>query len=429
MDPDLAVVVAIRCTFWTLSTISILFKASSWLRAPKNPSSAFTRLEVRYFVCWYAMQIQLMLFSPCLLTRFLEGGITHEDIAQLRIVLNIISAIFSLFLGNALNRFGPVSCILTSTVASAISTVLRAIGGWHCFLYGQIAVALASPLLRVGFDSWYHREVSEIHDCPQSSEIFNENFHFLHVLIAIVVDPVSDALEARLGTRPVFLISAVLALLAVVPMLLLLPSGRDRDPADPRLNYMIVLKAVAGGADRSLKFVVIADMCYSVIPFIFTTNITSYFIEVPKLPNGVLLGAHSLAILVGAQIATLVGDRIPVVPRLVGGFGMATATAALMSIKFENKLVLHLLLESAGCWEGVITGTLLELRRRSYPAEIRGHIFGMIRLSTSVIASVALYVTKAIDKSRQLESCAVVLAMALAGAIGLYLTEMEKRIE
>jgi hypothetical protein len=413
------VVSFIQATFWTLAAISLTVKFVLWLRVPSNPSPSFSAFQFRYFFCWYAISIQLMLFSPFLMALFADGGMSDSDVAQLRIAFNVGSAVVSLFMGSALQRFGHLPIIVLATLGSAAASALRAMGGWTPFFIAQLFVAIASPLMKIGFDDWYHGAVSLIEDCPQSSEIFTENLNCLQVIILIIVDPVSDALAHRLGLVPLFVISATWAVCAAVPIAICLRDSRGRGGAPSQGNYAAVFQAVFHSPDPALKWLICADIFYGTIQFLFNSSITRYFREIEGIPNGILMGSYSLAVLIGAQIASAIGTRVPVLPRMIGSLAMAAITAWLMAVTFENKKLLYALLGSAGCWEGFITGAILTLKLKAYPSEIRGHLFGVIRVMTALLTSIMLHWTRNAHGNIQLLVVAGVLTVTLLCAFAM----------
>jgi hypothetical protein len=199
----------------------------------------------------------------------------------------------------------------------------------------------------------------------------------------------------------------------------ILPVFRSQAPPVKKatnVSYYTVVKTLTTSRDLKLICILLIDLCYAGMPYIFTAGITSFF-HGDKLPNGVLLGSFTLWNLMGAQLANyLKGVGQPIVVTIFC-FTLYAVDNVFMAAFFERKMILYALLGAAGCCDGGLSGFVLAFRQH-YPQDIRGHLLGLMRLLTSVVSSIVIHLTAKSHKSAQLQCCAAVLAIcAVLGAL------------
>ena len=91
--------------FLALAFFDITIKFAKWIKIKNNSSKSFLNLQMKYFISNFAIQIPLIIQSPFVYRRYVDDNLSDVNIAHIKIVYNISSAIFSIFIGNILCRF------------------------------------------------------------------------------------------------------------------------------------------------------------------------------------------------------------------------------------------------------------------------------------------------------------------------------------
>jgi Na+/melibiose symporter-like transporter len=246
----------------------------------------------------------------------------------------------------------------------------------------------------------------------------------LTLIISIICNPISDRLERVLGSKTLFMIGSVWCALAVLVIWSVFRSQAAPAKKTESVGYGTVLATLTASRDRKLICILLIDLCYAGMPFMFNASITSFF-HGQGLPNGVLLGSITLWNLIGAQLTNyLKGTRSPIVIATFC-FAVYAVNDVLMAACFERKMLLYAMLGGAGCCDGCLSGLVLAFRQH-YPRDIRGHLLGLMRLLTSVLSSVAIHITAKKDKSTQLLSCAAVLAVCAVLSTFVWIIDRRK---
>lgn len=386
--------------FWVLATFAIALKFIKWFRIPGNHSREFASLQRRYFVGFYSFQMAFMFSGPFVYARHIDGGMTDVDVANLKIIFNVTSAVIAILAGPILKVLGHQSVIMMSAISGVVCAACRLGSTLLRFQIAMCFMAFVVPMSGVAFEDWLLQELRKVKDCPNANFIFAENNALLSLTFAIFMSPVSDTVNKYFGSRGVFIVAIVLLLLSLILIALFFRASAEMSP-NRSAGFTQLFQAVSRSHDPRFRSLIALDALHGMNEFLLYPALTSFFKSVKDLPPARLMGSMKIAVLLGTQIVNMADVGRWVGVSLLFYFCMAAGNSLLMNHTFDNKLGLYGLVGVAGLCDGGTMSLLLGLRKAVYPDDIRGHVLGMCKLMTSLGSSLMLHCTKRFDLSAQ----------------------------
>lgn len=414
-------------TFYVIAFLDIVIKFFKWIKIKNNSSKAFLRLQIKYFISNFAIQIPLIIQSPFIYRRYVDDGLSDMNIAKVKIVYNVSAAVFSIFIGKILSYFNHRKIISVSTIFSLVASILRGIGTQRNFIIASILVGFASSNIRVSFDDWLISEESKITDCPNSHFIFTENMSLLNIVVSVIFLSISDQLQRRSSTETVFYFTAFLQFIGSILVYFTLTEDNQKktesindnsnDATDQKSSFKEAFKSVLNSNDKKLIPMIFLDQLYGVLLSLFWPSVPSYFPD-KTVPMAKIIGMGQLSILLGTMLISIVCKYVNssiILPIL---FFLSASCDISMSVIFDDKFWLYWMIFLLCICDGGNSSILLGLKMSILPGNIRGHILGINKLCQSVYSSLLIAYSETFPKYQQpLFSAGVLFGCSLLSAL------------
>lgn len=403
----------VNATFWIVAICALIIKLGKWIKISTVSSQDFMKLQIKYFIVFFANQIPIMFTGPFVYQRYVDDGLNLSQIAQIKIVFNLSAAFLSFLAGPVLHAIGHRMVIITSMVCSFICCFLRYYGGVVNFYIGVILLGFSSPMNGVAFSDWFLLEESSIKDCEGSHFIFTENNAVIQLVLSIILTPIADLTHTKFGSEGIFFIAGIMFAIAVIPAAIILkaPSKKKEDKKD-NVGYAQAIASIKESKDSRLKPFLIVDCAYSLIPFIFSPNIVSFF-KGCDIPNASLSGSIVLAILIGAQFLGWFDSVYHTSYIITLYFFFDFVLMILMVTQYDYKLLLYFYVFAFSFCDGGLQSLMLSYKKELYPAQYRGHIMGMVKVFSSILSSIILSIVKKVSYTYQFVLDAIVFAISI----------------
>ena len=381
--------------FYVLATVAVLMRLGTWLLVPSQNVKAFQILQIRYFIAWHSTLFFNQLSGPFVSKRHNECGLSQEQQVSLQVLFHWGCAVVSFFSGTVLQKLGHRNMILLCALLIASSHLCRASDSTALMNVATLFRGISVALNRVAFDDWFLHEASQIKGCPNKQLVFAENNAFVSLVLSVIGAPIGDYVCEEFGTRGVFIVAFIGCSVAVILSFIVVKvSGVPESKNSSQSMFSALnLKTIGAPVIVFMLLEALHGVCISVCDPCFS----NYFAGVDGLPVAKLASSITVASLLGVQISNLLNlGRWAEASTVTYLLGMA-ASLATMFFVFDNKVVLFFFVCLMGICGTSANTMISHMRLDVYPATIRGHLLGIMRLLTSCCLMIFLSLTKSAD--------------------------------
>jgi MFS family permease len=394
--------------FMLSSIVAVSGKLISWFRREQTKSAWLTQLQIRYFVSYYAFMSGLTFQGPYVYQRYLDSGLNSAQIGTIMSTFNIVSSLWGLFIGYAIDLLGHKRLIILSAMFLSIHASLRYAGGFWSFVVGAAVMGLSTASNKVVFEDWLMNELQApgAPDQKLSQAIVQENSALIRLISTLVMTPISAKVTHLFGSSAAFCISSLMVFTSIGIIQLCMQDWKPIDSAKPRQGYFQSIKAivVAIRGSKELLLLLLVDFCYNIFFLIYSPRWLSIhqIDKKEKLPLSQIGNTNTIVLMSGAQIFSAVLAAFAAKTSVLIGFVVYLISVVGIYVFFPNKNCVYFFFVCSGIADGVIGTAMRVARGLIYPREIRGYILGLLRVPSSLCVSAVIFMLKGYDDVRYL---------------------------
>jgi MFS family permease len=400
--------------FMLLSVAAVTGKLVSWFRMEKAKSSWLTSLQFRYFLCHYAFMSGLTFQGPYVYQRYLDSGLESPQISMVMSTFNIVSSLWGLVVGYAIQYLGHKRLIIVSAMMLSAHASLRYLGGFWSFLMSAAVMGISTASNKVVFEDWLMAQL-QAPDVPEGLDLklaqatIQENSALIRLIITLVMTPISATVTKTFGSSSAFCISSLMFLSSTVIIQLFMKEWRPMEPGRPRLGYWASIRSIIEHikSSRELLWLLAVDYSYNVFFLIYSPRWLSIhqLDKKEKLPLSQIGSTSTVALMNGAQLFSAALSFLAAKTSVFIGFLGYLISVVSIYMFFPNKNFVYFFFVCSGISDGVIGTALRVARSMIYPREVRGYILGLLRVPTSLCVSAVVFLLKAYDVSYLVLAC------------------------
>ncbi|OHS95093.1 major facilitator superfamily transporter [Tritrichomonas foetus] len=467
--------IALSTTFVTvlfiiLSGFCVFLKVKKWMKVEKVSSSWLNSFQFRYFLCYYTFMAGLNFQGPYVYKRYLDTGISQDEISVIMSTFNIVSSFWGLVIGYVQEMFGHKRLIILSAMLLSAHATFRFLGGFRNFVISSVLMGVSTASNRVVFEDWLMIMLQNPEAPKLAQATVQENSALIRLFSTLIMTPLSAKLTHHFGSASAFATSSVMFFASAAIMSVYLDdpksstesskstnanssSSNDNKKAEKvekiasdknenknenktdikkrqKMGYANALKSIYHSVRSSpeLSILLLCDFAYNVFTLLYGPRWLAIHQITKKdtLPLSQMSSTNSVALMNGAQILGAVLQLFSTRLSLFYGFFMYVVCISAILIFFSNKnLVYTFYILSAMCDGGL--GTIFRMLRSSiYPRDTRGYILGFLRVPTSLTVSLILMLFKGKDVRYFMFLCVVFLSLSTVLSFILYQKEKKE---
>ena len=140
--------------FLLTTAIGLAGKFYKWCKRDTVSDKLLTKLQIRYFICYFSFMSGFIFQGPYVHQRYHETGMTPDQINNIMSFFNIVSAFWGFFVGAFCELLGHKMLIILSAIMLGSHAVCRVIGGYKLFCLASILLGLSTASNRVVFEDF-----------------------------------------------------------------------------------------------------------------------------------------------------------------------------------------------------------------------------------------------------------------------------------
>ena len=415
LDHNLVLVI-----FLVTTTVGMVGKFYKWCKRDTVSDKLLTKLQIRYFVCYFSFMSGFIFQGPYVHQRYHETGMTPDQINNIMSCFNIVSAFWGFFVGSFCELLGHKRLIILSAIILGSHAVCRAIGGYKLFCLASILLGLSTASNRVVFEDFLADQIEEIGSPQGAQNIVKENSALLNLIISVATTPISQAISSQYGAKSAFIGAALLFFSSSIVILILMPKF-SRTIEHRKLGVLGGIQGIFSSM-RSFDFsiFIIIDFLYQFFGLLFNPRWTAFHkVERnEKIPLSQISSTYSMSFVNGAQILGIALHLFTVTGALFSSIFFFFTSAAAMYYFYDNKNILFISYVFASMCDGSVNSSMWTLRTQIYPGELRKHLLGILRVPVSFAVTFVLQLMKGKDNLPVLLlCCGVLLALTVLSFI------------
>jgi len=429
-------------TFYHMSIIPLLLLTIvvAWLARPSTNEEfppGFRKFQVAYLSVWSICVAADWLQGPYVYALYSAYGFTGQEIAQLFVAGFGASLAFGCVVGSVADRFGRKKTCLAYCVFYIASCMTKHYNSYPILMLGRVTGGIATSMLFSVFECWLVSEHCSKHRFSDGllSYMFGLMFTSMYAVAVIaglaaqaVADgfafgPISSGSMIYVGgyTAP-FDMSIVCLLIGMVLIACLWTENYGESEGEDSGSLMEKLTG-AGKlmfTDRNTALLCAVVSCFEGAMFAFVFNWTPALESkaIPP-PHGVIFALFMMSCMIGASIATIVGDCIKPATRLVATFGLGIACFSLLAYVSEEHFLMtsffSFLVFEFCC--GLYFPSVSDIKSKVVPENVRGTMYNIYRVPLNAV--VVCLLLGHISMVQCFMLCAGLLSVALVAVMSM----------
>lgn len=421
----------------TIVPLLLLTVILAWLARPSTSEvqpAGFRQFQMVYLTAWAFCVAADWLQGPYVYALYDAYGFSSQDIAKLFVAGFGSSLVFGCAVGSVSDRFGRKACCLAYCVLYIISCCTKHFNEYHILMFGRITGGIATSMLFSCFECWMVSEhCSRMHF---SSGLLSYMFGLMYSLMYFVAigsglcaQAVVDAVPMRalssgsmvhVGGMTLPFDMAIVCL--VIGGTIIMASWKENYGSESIGGGSSLMESLTDSAkvmttDVRIVLLCVVVSCFEGGMYSFVFNWTPA-LESDKIPPpfGVIFALFMMACMCGASAATLMGDRIKPLPRLLVVFATSAGTFVAASrvsggtAPTEHLMVcfVSFLVFEFCC--GVYFPSIGVLKSEVVPERIRGTMYNIYRVPLNGL--VVLLLLTELKMTRVFGLCALCMCTA-----------------
>lgn len=441
LSPKYVTILFITLSFWC-----VFLKVRKWMHAEKSTSKWLNSLQFRYFFCYYSFMAGLTFQGPYVYQRYLDSGITQEQISIVMSTFNIVSSIWGFAVGYFTEVLGHKKLIIISALVLSMHATLRFMGGFWCFVCSSALMGISTASNRVVFEDWL-MTVLQSPEAPDFAQAtIQENSALIRLFSTLIMTPLSAKLTHHFGSASAFAVSSVMFFTSAVIISIYLDDPRlmekyekeenqnnatNNNNKKKKIGYFNALKSIFQSIRSSpeLSILLIIDFASSVFTLLYSPRWLAIhqITKKDKLPLSQMSTTNSVALTNGAQI---IGALLQLFssprPMFFVSFLLSFIFVALILVFYANKNLVFTVFIIVAICDGANQTIFRMLRGSVYPRDVRGYILGFLRVPTSFSVSLLLMMVKGKDVRYIISLCCGFLSICVILSFLLFRKEKKE---
>ena len=398
--------------FIATTVIGLSAKIYKWFGRKEHSDQALTKLQIKYFICYFSFLAGFIFQGPYVHQRYHETGMTSDQINNIMSCFNIVSAFWGFFVGYFCELLGHKLLIIVSAINLCLHAVCRAVGGYYYFCIASILLGVSTASNKVVFEDWLADQIQELGNPKGAQAIVKENTAIINLVLNIAMTPVSQFISQKTGAKGAFVGAALLFLSSALIIFIMMPSFSKKTETK-RLGYFGAMKGIlrSFGTFEFALFVVL-DFLYQFNGLMYNPRWTAFHKVEKKevIPLSQISSTCSMSLVNGAILCTMITAHLSTQVGLSLSLFGFLSSASVMYIFYANKNALFLAYIGAATADGSINSLMWTLRSQIYPSELRKHLMGILRVPVSFTVTFVLQFMKGKDDIQILLLCCGTLA-------------------
>ena len=381
------------------SGLAVILKLQKWISQKRAAAPWLTKLQLKYFICYYTFMSGLNMQGPYVYQRYLDNGLDSGSIGIIMSTFNIVSALWGFAVGYFTELLGHKKLILISALLLSVHASLRYIGGFWSFVAASACMGVATASNRVVFEDWLMAQLQAAEATDQAHATIQENSALIRLLTTLALTPVSARLTSLFGSSSAFCASSLMFMVAAFVISIVMDDTKIE--RRKRIGFMGSFVAVKSAIwnSRNLALLLLGDFAYNAFLLLYNPRWLSIHQvdKKEKLPLSQMSSASSVALMNGAQLFGAVLNFLSAKWSLALGFSIYTVAVVGILLFFNDKNMVFLCFIIASVCDGGVNTAMRIVRGSVYPSDVRGYILGLLRVPTSLCVSGLLMALKGHD--------------------------------
>ena len=403
------------------SGLAVVLKIRKWLSVKRESAPWLTRLQLKYFICYYSFMMGLNLQGPYVYQRYLDSGIEPAKISIIMSTFNIVSSLYGFAVGYFTELLGHKRLIIISALLLSVHASLRYIGGFWCFVVASGVMGVATASNRVVFEDWLMSELQAADASDQAQATIQENSALIRLLTTLALTPVSAKITHLFGSSSAFCVSSLLFMGSALVISVMMDEVKME--RRKRLGFVGSFKALKNAikGSKSLALMLVVDFGYNAFLLLYNPRWLSIHQvdKKEKLPLSQMSSASSVAVMNGAQLFGAVVHYVSAELSLNIGFAVYSLIIGAILFFYNDKNMVFLCFVLASACDGGLNTAMRIVRGGVYPSDVRGYILGLLRVPTSLCVSGVLLALKGYDASMIVTAALVFLVLATVASFAV----------
>ena len=399
--------------FIITTILGLSAKIYKWVKRKQHSDEALTKLQIKYFICYFSFMAGFIFQGPYVHQRYHETGMTSDQINNIMSCFNIVSAIWGFLVGYVCELLGHKMLIILSAILLGLHAVCRSIGGYQLFCIASILMGLSTASNRVVFEDFLADQIQEIGNPKGAQSIVKENTALFNLILTIVMTPLSAKITSYYGAKSAFVGASILWFTSALIIFILMPRFSKKIEGKKLGLFGAFKGIIASFSSFEYALFVIMDFLYQFYGLMYNPRWTSFHKVEPKekIPLSQISSTCSMSLVNGAQVCTFILMFFSEQTSLTLSFLSYFLSVGSMYLFYENKNILFLSYVMASTSDGSCNSLMWTLRSQIYPSEIRKHLMGIIRFPASLATTAVLQFMKGKGDASVLGLCVRVLSV------------------
>ena len=370
--------------------------------------------------------------GPYIYKRYLDAGMTQNEISIIMSVFNIVSSFWGFFVGYFQEILGHKQLIIISALLLSIHATLRFIGGFRNFVLAAAVMGCSTSANRVVFEDWLMTVLQNSNAPPLAQATIQENSNLIRLFSTLIMTPLSANLVSNFGTSSAFIVSSLLFFTSATIISIFLEDtkqlGSDGKKRE-KIGYIQALKLIFNSikSSKELVLLLLIDFSYGVFLLLYTPRWLAMHQITKKdsLPLSQMSSTNGVALMNGAQILGAILQYMSTRVSILLSTILYTLSILLIIFFFANKNIVYTFYIISALCDGGFNTVLRIAKLNVYPREIRGYILGFLKVPTSLCVSLTLMLLKGKDVIYILYACLSFLILCSISSIFFYKFEKQ----
>eukprot|EP00427_Karlodinium_veneficum_P023071 CAMPEP_0169097256 /NCGR_PEP_ID=MMETSP1015-20121227/19428_1 /TAXON_ID=342587 /ORGANISM="Karlodinium micrum, Strain CCMP2283" /LENGTH=474 /DNA_ID=CAMNT_0009158061 /DNA_START=58 /DNA_END=1482 /DNA_ORIENTATION=- len=399
--------------------------------------SKFRKFQVAYLSVWVFCVAADWLQGPYVYALYSAYGFERHEIAELFVVGFGASLVGGCVVGSVADRFGRKMSCLAYCIFYIVSCLTKHVNNYHVLMFGRITGGIATSMLFSCFECWLVSEHCSRHQFSDAllGYMFGLMFTSMY-LVAIcsglaaqfVADtfpfgPISAGSSIYVGGNCApFDLSIVCLIIGIVLITMLWNENYGSAQGDNSGGIVEKIRVACRllYADKNMIFLCLVVSCFegSMYAFVFNWTPALDSKTIPP-PHGLIFALFMMACMIGASVATIIGQNVKAISRLIVTILLAIASFGIISY-VAGTPSLHLCFFGFLVFEfccGLYFPSVGVLKSEIVPEHVRGTMYNIYRIPLNMVV-VGLLLSN-ISMFHCFALCTALLTVALCAICGI----------
>jgi MFS family permease len=432
-------------TFYHASILPLLLLTVifAWLARPSTSEAipaGFRRFQLAYLSVWSICVCADWLQGPFVYALYEAYGFTRSEIAELFVAGFGASLVFGCLVGSVADRFGRKKTCVAYCIFYILSCMTKHFNNYSILMVGRITGGIATSMLFSCFECWLVAEHCQRFKFSQGllSYMFGMMFTAMYcvaIFAGLAAQYVADSFTFHpISKGSVFYVGgycgpfdmSIACLLGGMALILGLwkENYGDGDSEGDDSSMLEKLKDCGNllRTDRNMLLLCVIVACFEGSMFAFVFNWTpALSSKTTPLPHGVVFSLFMMACMMGASVATIVGDALKPSIRLIAAFLLGfmcfgvsayAGEAGILYVTFAAFLVFEFCV-------GLYFPSVGIVKSDCVPEHIRGTMYNVYRVPLNAVV-VGLLLTD-FSMTKVFMMCGALMSIALIAIMSMKL--------